>query len=167
MIYQYPRYLVYHHVGLQDEGYGNVANGLGRTRGYLLPVISRIVVDTAIATCLLRLWRVDRPLLQAMHTKIVLVILQKLMQTGTVHVGELYLHLSGGDAIDVALHYILFARSRRLYHLIDGAITTLQILVGKIIGDVVDDDRLLVADERGVVLALTYETFVDGVRHSG
>ena len=46
------------------------------------------------------------------------------------------------------------------------AIFPLQVLVGKVKGDVVDDDRLLVANEGGIVLAVADEALVHGVRHS-
>ena len=45
--------------------------------------------------------------------------------------------------------------------MVDGAVATLQILVGKVVGDVVDYHRLFVANERGVVLALPKELLVN------
>ena len=43
------------------------------------------------------------------------------------------------------------------------AVATLQVLVGEVVGYVVDNHRLLVANERSVVLSLAKELFVNRV----
>ena len=51
---------------------------------------------------------------------------------------ELQLHLARGDAIDATLSNILLARPCRLYHLVDGAVTRLQVPVCKVVGERID-----------------------------
>ncbi len=82
------------------------------------------------------------------------------MQTCPIHIGKLNLHLCRRYPIYVSFNNILFARTCSLDHLIYGTVTTLKILVGEIVGNVVNYNSFLVAKQRGVVLSLTKEVII-------
>ena len=90
-----------------------------------------------------RFLRVLVPDSQVADSQVVAVVRQEFFQTGSADVRQFdfcFLRRRCGFA---AFQDVLFARPSGLNHLIDGAITSAEILVGKAKGDVVDDFGLL------------------------
>src|SRR6185437_4519401 len=70
-----------------------------------------------------RLFGILIPQFQVPHTEIILVIFEQLFQAGSPNVYKFYLRFLGSTGSFRTLQNILFARSRRLDHLIDRPIT--------------------------------------------
>ena len=68
------------------------------------------------------------------------------MKRGTVDIGQLNLHLGRCHPIDVSLYDVLLATAGGLYHLVEGAVGRLKVVVGEMVGDVIDALGLLITD---------------------
>ena len=94
------------------------------------------------------------PLRQVAHTQVVFVVVEQLFKTGFRHVGELDFGLGRGGGSLVAFGDVLLATAGSLYHLVDGAVAFFQIVLGEMIGDVVDNLGDLINAEVAVVAVL-------------
>ena len=94
------------------------------------------------------------PLRQVAHTQIVFVVVEQLFKAGFCHVGELDFGLGRGGGSLVAFGDVLLATAGSLYHLVDGAVAFFQIVLGEVVGDVVDDLGNLINAEVAVVAVL-------------
>ena len=70
------------------EGYGDIGDGLVASQAYFFSVYGRVEMVPAEGTRLPAARVVIAPLRQAAHPQIVLVVEEKLMKAGAVHVGE-------------------------------------------------------------------------------
>lgn len=68
------------------------------------------------------------------------------------NIDELYHHFLGGYSIHDAFGDVLLARTRCLYHLVDGAVAFLEEGVGKGIGDIIESLGFLV-EELAMIVA--------------
>gem|GEM_PF-6065576 len=136
-----------HEVLLMDEGDGDIGNRLGAARFYRAAVKCAVVVLGAHLASLHAARVVASPLLQLPHTQVVLVVNEQLMQAGFGHIDEFKFRFARRGRRRAALGNVLFAAASRLYHLVDGAVAFVQILVGKVIGNIIDALSLLINDE--------------------
>ena len=81
---------------------------------------------------------IHAPLLHVSDAQIILIVNQQLFQTRLGHVCQLQLRFGRGHRSLATLRYILFARPRRLNHLVDGPVRLLQIARREIKGYVID-----------------------------
>jgi len=83
----------------------------------------------------------------ATETKEVTVVLKQLLETGLRHISELDFGFFRGTRGATCLQDILFARARRLDHLVHGAVALFQEALAKANGAVVNDARFLKGEE--------------------
>lgn len=114
-----------------------------------------IVLLYLTASCILPHSFVSRvtgiPLRQAAHTQIVFVVVEELFKAGLCHIGEFDFGFGGGGGRLIAFGDVLFAAAGSLYHLVDGAVAFVEIELGEVVGDVVDDFGDLIDAEVAVV----------------
>lgn len=101
-----------------------------------------------------------------MRSQEVLIVDQKFLKAGARYVGELDLRFLRSARSLACLCNVLFARARRLYHLIDRAIAFSKKPRSKVDGSVVDDLGLLVRDQITVATVSGNEAFRQGVDHN-
>ena len=127
-----------------------------------------IVLSYLLASCILPHLLVSRvkgvPLREPAHTEIVFVVVEQLFETGFRHVGELDFGLGGGGCGLVAFGDVLFAATCGLNHLVDSAVAFGEVVLGEVVGDVIDYLGDLVDPEVAVVAVLGEEGGGRGVR---
>lgn len=79
------------------------------------------------------------PLFEVASAKVVFVVDKEFFEAGFCHVGEFYFRLARCGCCLIAFGYVLLAASCSLYHLVNGTVAALQIAMGEVVGDVVDD----------------------------
>ncbi len=82
-----------------------------------------------------------------MHSKIIVIVSKKFRQTCTGYIVEFDFCLCTGHCCLCSLNDILLARTCRLNHLVDCAVTLGEIGGGKVVGEIIKADGLLVEDE--------------------
>ncbi len=108
----------------QDDG--NVGNGFITARGECRSKVCRIVVRTTKGASLLRAGVLFTPLLQGANTQIISIVEQQFVEARFCYSDQLNLHLARSGGGHIPFSDVLFARAGSLYHLVDGAITSLQ-----------------------------------------
>ena len=121
-----------------DERNSDIGDGLVASTLYPLSILSRVEMGAAEGARLSAAWVFVAPLLEVAHAEVILVVEEKLMQAGTVHVDELQLHLCGSYSVYISFGEVLLTRAGGLNHLINCPVSNSKELMGKIEGNVID-----------------------------
>ena len=143
--------LAHHVVELVDQGDSDVGYRLVAALVDVAQVVLRVVVADAVGLHLTGACVVGRPLRQAAHAQVVLVIDQQLLHAGTRHIRQLQLRLRRSGAGGTSLGNVLLARAGCLHHLVDGAVALREEPPGEVEGDVVDALGLLIDEQIAIV----------------
>lgn len=141
-----------HHVGLADEGDGNVADHLIGAIGQDGIVVLAVVVFAATLARVAVTAVGGLPLLQVVVGEVVLVVLEQLLVAGFGDVEQFDFSLFAGGGGGSALDNVLFAAAGGLYHLVNSAVAVaVHEGFAEIVRHIADALRLLI-DHQGLVL---------------
>ena len=105
---------------------------------YLQRIVVREIIATSLRTHLLKTWVLAVPLLEIAHAEIVFIAVEQLFKACFCHIGQFYFGFARRGCRLIALGYILFSATSCLYHLIYGAISSSEIVLSEVEGDIVD-----------------------------
>ena len=128
-----------HIVGLMDKGDAEIGDLLLDHALHHFSIVGSELFATGVLAHLFVARMEAAPLFEVASAEVVFVVDKEFFEAGFCHVGEFYLCLARCGCCLIAFGYVLLAASCSLYHLVDGTVAALQIAMGEVVGDVVDD----------------------------
>lgn len=156
ILHRHQQFMEHIH-GLMDEGDAEVGNLLVIHALYLRGIVFLDILAARILAHLFITRMKITPLLEASNAQVVLVIVKKFFEAGFRHIGQFDFGLTGGGGRLIAFSYVLLATSGCLYHLVDSAVAALEIVLGEVVGDVVNHLSDLIDTEVAVMAVLGEE----------
>ena len=141
----------HHPVHLSAEGEGQVGQLLVRGFGEHTAEVLQFVVGAAISQHVCKAGMAVIPFAQVAGSEVVLVIFLQLLNAYPRHIDEPDFHFRGADTIGAALRYVLFPRTSRLLHLVNGTVIYLQEARCKSERQLVQHVRLFVEEQLFVI----------------
>lgn len=145
-----------------DEGDAEVGNLLVIHVLYLRGIVFLDILAARILAHLFITRMKITPLLEVSNAQVVLIVVKKFFEAGFCHIGQFDFGLTGGSGRLIALSNILLATSGSLNHLVDSAVAALEIMLGEVVGDVVNHLSDLI-DTEVAVMAVLGEEGVGGI----
>lgn len=140
-----------------DEGDAKVGNLLIIHALYLRGIVFLDILATRILAHLFITGMKITPLREASNTQVVLIVVKEFFEAGFRHIGQFDFGLTGGGGSLIALSNILLATSGSLNHLVDSAVAALEIVLGEVVGDIINHLGDLIDTEVAVMSVLGEE----------
>ena len=130
---------VEHIVGLMDKGDAEVGDLLIVHALHHFSIVGSELFATGVLAHLFVARMEAAPLFEVASAKVIFVVDKEFFEAGFCHVGEFYLCLARCGCSLIAFGYVLLAASCSLYHLVNGTVAALQIAMGEVVGDVINN----------------------------